>query len=69
MLDYAEEVSIEQVLTVGEKVGRGADDAHNFDRKESLEDRLREMNFSDTTVLLKASRSIKLETILKSINS
>lgn len=69
ILDYAQEVGLQQTFTVGEKIGRVAHEANHFDSKEALEDRLREMNFNGVTVLLKASRSIKLETIINSINS
>jgi len=67
MLSYAKELGIE-ALTVGEKIGRVADQANHFSSKEGLEERIREMNLSNTTILLKASRSIKLETILNTFD-
>ena len=68
VLDYAKELKIDLVLTVGKKIGRVADPANHFETKEELAKMLDSKNFSDTTVLLKASRSIKLETVLENIN-
>ena len=56
------------VLTVGEKFSKVADPEFHFESKELLEAALKKMDLSGSTVLLKASRSIKLETILKSIS-
>ena len=67
VLDHAAAIGIGSVLTVGNKIGKVADTAHHFATKEDLEAHLKTLDLSDTTVLLKASRSIKLETILKSI--
>lgn len=67
VLDYAHELQIEKVLTVGSKIGKVADRVNHFDSKEVLEDKLNDMDLDHSTVLLKASRSIKLETILKSL--
>lgn len=67
ILEYARKLGVANVLTVGEKIGRVANPTYHYDSKEVLEEELRKMNFSNSTVLLKASRSIKLESILKSI--
>lgn len=67
ILAYAKKVGIKQVLTVGQKFGRVADPDYHFQSKDDLEGKLKKMDFNDSTVLLKASRSIKLESILKSI--
>lgn len=67
VLEYARKLGLTRVLTVGDKIGRVANPNHHFDSKEALEGELKKMNFSNSTVLLKASRSIKLESILKSI--
>ncbi|MEQ9468680.1 MAG: UDP-N-acetylmuramoyl-tripeptide--D-alanyl-D-alanine ligase [Ekhidna sp.] len=67
ILTFAKKVGIKNVLTVGQKFGWVADPEYHFDTKEKLEERLKKFDLSGTTVLLKASRSIKLETILKSI--
>ena len=67
LLEYAGKLGLSHVLTVGEKMGKVARPEYHYDTKELLEERLKEMDFSNATVLLKASRSIKLESILKSI--
>ncbi|NQZ77801.1 MAG: UDP-N-acetylmuramoyl-tripeptide--D-alanyl-D-alanine ligase [Ekhidna sp.] len=68
VLDHAKRLQIDQLLTVGEKIGVVADPDQHFATKEELELHLKNMDLSATTVLLKASRSIKLETILNSIS-
>ena len=68
ILDHAKSLGIKNVITVGEKIGRVANPDHHYSTKEELEKDLRKMDFSGSTVLLKASRSIKLETILNSIS-
>ncbi len=68
ILDYAEELKIKCVMTVGKKIGRVANPSYHFEEKRNLEKKLRTMNFFNTTVLLKASRSIKLETLLNAIS-
>ena len=65
VLDHASSSEV-KVLTIGEKIGKVAREESHFNSKEELEAAIRNLNLSDTTVLLKASRSIKLETILKS---
>ena len=65
VLDHAETHGI-QLFTVGEKIGRVAKAESHFNSKEELVLAVKKLNLSNTTVLLKASRSIKLETILKS---
>ncbi|MBC6425896.1 MAG: UDP-N-acetylmuramoyl-tripeptide--D-alanyl-D-alanine ligase [Ekhidna sp.] len=65
ILNYAKKLGV-KVFSVGEKIGQATDEVNHFDSKEGLEKRLEELKLSDTTVLLKASRSIELETILKS---
>lgn len=67
LLEYARKLGLSKVLTVGEKIGKVANPSNHFESKEKLEEKLKKMDLSDTTVLLKASRSIKLESILKSI--
>ncbi|MEP0986381.1 UDP-N-acetylmuramoyl-tripeptide--D-alanyl-D-alanine ligase [Ekhidna sp.] len=67
LLEYARKLELSNVLTVGEKIGKVANPKYHFESKEELEKELIKMNFSNSTVLLKASRSIKLESILKSI--
>lgn len=67
ILKNASDLGIE-VKTIGNKIGRVADSTTHFNSKEELENNLKNEKFSNTTVLLKASRSIKLETILNSIN-
>lgn len=68
ILDHAAALGIDLVLTVGEKIGKVANPVHHHDVKETLEEELKKMDFSNSTVLLKASRSIKLETLLNSIS-
>ncbi len=68
ILDYARALKIKHVMTVGKKIGRVANPSNHFDDKADLEIELEKMNFSDSTVLLKASRSIKLETLLNAIS-
>lgn len=67
ILEYAKKLNIDEVLTVGDKIGKVANPTNHSKTKKDLEKRLSKMNFSETTVLLKASRSIKLETTLNSI--
>ncbi|MEM6642081.1 MAG: UDP-N-acetylmuramoyl-tripeptide--D-alanyl-D-alanine ligase [Bacteroidota bacterium] len=67
ILNFAKELGISKVLTVGAKIGRVADPETHFDTKAALEKFLSEINLNGATVLLKASRSIKLETTLKSL--
>ena len=68
ILDYARELGIKLVLTLGEKIGSVSKGPHHFGDKEKLADFLGSMDLSESTVLLKASRSIKLETIVNSIH-
>ena len=67
ILDLANNLPIDQVLTVGKKIGKTNHKGPHFDHKEDLVVFLEKENFSDSVVLLKASRSIKLETILENI--
>ena len=67
VLTYAKKVGVGHVLTVGQKFGWVSDPQFHFKTKEELEQHLKSLDFKNTTVLLKASRSVKLETILKSI--
>ncbi|MEQ8629058.1 UDP-N-acetylmuramoyl-tripeptide--D-alanyl-D-alanine ligase [Ekhidna sp.] len=67
VLTFAKKVGINQVMTVGQKFGWVADPQFHFKTKEDLEQHLKSLDFKNSTVLLKASRSVKLETILKSI--
>ena len=67
VLELASSLGIDTVLTVGQKIGRVASPAQHFDSKLDLENHLENLDFSGKTVLLKASRSIKLETVVKSI--
>ena len=69
VLHYAKALGI-AVFSVGEKIGQAAEavnHANHFDLKGNLEERLKSLKLSNTTILLKASRSIELETILKSL--
>lgn len=68
VLDKACEMPIDQVFTVGKKIGtaRGAD--RHFDTKECLIQFLDQNPLKPSVVLLKASRSIELETILNYIS-
>lgn len=67
ILEIAKKLQIGQVLTIGDKMGQVSREMH-FSSKESLENKLKSMDLSGKTVLLKASRSIKLESILKTIS-
>ncbi|MEQ6167890.1 UDP-N-acetylmuramoyl-tripeptide--D-alanyl-D-alanine ligase [Ekhidna sp. MALMAid0563] len=67
VITYAKKVGINHVMTVGQKFGWVADPQFHFKTKEDLEQHLKSLDFKNSTVLLKASRSVKLETILKSI--
>lgn len=66
VLTYAKKVGIKHVLTVGQKFGWVADPNFHFNTKEELEQYLKDLDLKNSTVLLKASRSVKLETVLKS---
>lgn len=63
VLNHAKSLGLD-VWTTGEKIGRVADAATHFESKEAIEKKLEEIKLSNTSVLLKASRSIKLETLL-----
>jgi len=67
ILDHAKKLEIDLVMTIGDKIGQVSTKNH-FDSKESLEETLEKMDLSNSNVLLKASRSIKLESILNSIS-
>lgn len=67
ILKIASNLGIE-VKTIGDKIGKMAAPSSHFKSKEELNENLKNEDFSDTTVLLKASRSIKLETVLNSIS-
>lgn len=67
VLTYAKKVGVNKVLTVGQKFGWVADPQFHFKTKEELEQHVKKLDLRNTTVLLKASRSVKLETVLKSI--
>ncbi|WP_425390143.1 UDP-N-acetylmuramoyl-tripeptide--D-alanyl-D-alanine ligase [Ekhidna sp.] len=64
VLEHARKLGIKHVMTVGEKIGKVANPNFHYENKDDLTKELSKMNFSNSTVLLKASRSIKLETIL-----
>lgn len=66
VLDFAMSLNIE-CLTVGAKIGRVADASTHFNTKAELVDFLNTKNLSGFHVLLKASRSIMLETIVENI--
>lgn len=68
VLDHARGLGIDRIMTVGDKMGKVAPADHHFDSKELLQQELEKMDLSGSNVLLKASRSIKLESILNSIN-
>ncbi|WP_462252806.1 UDP-N-acetylmuramoyl-tripeptide--D-alanyl-D-alanine ligase [Ekhidna sp.] len=67
LLDYAAQLGIESILTVGDKIGRIANAENHSNSKEELVEKIKSIDLSNATVLLKASRSIKLESILNSI--
>lgn len=67
LLELAAHLGLSNVMTVGDKIGKAPNNKGHFHSKEDLEEALRSMDLSGTTVLLKASRSIKLESILNSI--
>lgn len=69
VLDFAESLQIDQLLTVGEKIGQARHSGKHFKRKEDLVAYLETQNFSNATVLLKASRSVKLETIVENLKA
>ena len=64
LIIFAKELGIDDILTVGEKIGKADTSENHFSSNETLSDYLKDQKFSDSTVLLKASRSIKLETVL-----
>ena len=69
VLDYANSTGIKEILTVGPMMGAVADNRSiHFASKEALEKHLKERDLTGYTVLLKASNSIKLESITKSIS-
>ena len=68
LLEHARKLGLSKVMTVGETMGKVANPSHHYESKEELERELQKMNLSHVTVLLKASRSIKLESILNSIS-
>lgn len=67
VLKHAKDLGIDIIMTLGDKIGRVSDPGIHFDSKENLEKALKKMDLSNTNVLLKASRSIKLESIVNSI--
>ena len=68
ILNYAREKHIDHVWTVGDKIGLVANKDSHFDNKEALATALSEVDFSGSTILLKASRSLKLETLVAHIS-
>lgn len=56
-----------ELITVGEKIGKANSSRTHFDDKEDLENYLSNRKYTNATVLLKASRSIKLETITENL--
>lgn len=66
ILSHAKRAGIKRVLTVGQKFGWVADPEFHFKTKEDLVQYLKSIDIKGSTVLLKASRSIKLESILNS---
>ncbi|MEM9824750.1 MAG: UDP-N-acetylmuramoyl-tripeptide--D-alanyl-D-alanine ligase [Bacteroidota bacterium] len=69
LLDFARSLGIEQVFTVGQKIGKVANPAYHYATKEALQKTLEHVDFRGNTVLLKASRSIQLEKMLDFIAS
>lgn len=67
VLDFAKSLGVE-VMTVGDKIGRVAEATTHFTDKEALVKTLEGKNLSGYHVLLKASRTIKLETLVQHIN-
>ncbi len=68
LLDHAADLGIDRILTVGDKIGRVAKANSHSNSKEELVEKLKSIDLTNATVLLKASRSIKLESILNSIS-
>lgn len=68
ILEYAKNLGIKNILTVGAKIGSAANPDTHFETKDKLQEHIKPIDFSGCTVLLKASRSIKLESILNSIS-
>ncbi len=66
--NHAKKLELE-LLTIGEKMGEGNSTSMHFADKSELTNYLDNQTFSNTTVLLKASRSIELETILQNLQS
>ncbi len=64
LIGYAKDLNL-SIITIGKKIGPANLTGTHFDDKEKLTSYLKEQTFADTVVLLKASRSIELETILE----
>jgi len=68
LIEFARELGLE-ILTTGEKIRIGNPSSGHFESKEDLVSHLEMQKFSDSVVLLKASRSIKLETLVENLHS
>lgn len=68
VLDYANDAGIDLVMTIGDKIGAVANPSNHFASKDDLEEELKKMDLKNATVLLKASRSVQLESVLDSIS-
>jgi UDP-N-acetylmuramoyl-tripeptide--D-alanyl-D-alanine ligase len=66
IVEYAKKLNL-AVITVGEKMGVITDSDFHFNEKQDLISYLDSNKFPDSIVLLKASRSIKLETVVENI--
>ena len=68
ILQFAQGLPIDSVITVGKKMGTANDGPTHFDEKTDLVKYLEDQHFEEAYVLLKASRSIQLETLVAHIN-
>lgn len=68
LIDFAKELDL-KILTVGEKIKVGNPTSSHYETKIDLISYLDTQKFFDSVVLLKASRSIKLETLVENLRS
>lgn len=69
IISFVMEQKIDELITVGDNFSEDIGSSVHFVEKEALVNYLTKRKFSNTTVLLKASRSIKLETVVENIES
>ncbi|MEP1093953.1 MAG: UDP-N-acetylmuramoyl-tripeptide--D-alanyl-D-alanine ligase [Cyclobacteriaceae bacterium] len=68
LIEFARKLGLE-ILTTGEKIKISSQSSDYFASKEDLVSHLDTQKFPDSVVLLKASRSIKLETLVENLHS